>query len=365
MSVKSSWNHYNPVRIVTGPVECLGAHLSARHALVVTTSGMVRRGVVARVCQALGPATIQVWDEIKPNPDLADLDQAAARFRGTGIDLVVGLGGGSAIDAAKALAFVLGGKADLTLDRVLRQGLQPSEGQSLTMAAIPTTAGTGSEVTPFATVWDHALRRKYSLNGDFVYPTLALLDASLTLSLDPDDTLFPALDAVSHALESLWNRHRTPLSQTYALQSLALSVCALPEVLSDPTDILARRRLQEAAMLAGLAISQTKTAIAHAMSYPLTLKFSMPHGLACSFSLPGLIECYRAKSLDPIEARIISDVANLLARIHLPDIAAKFITQAEGLAEVEHMFTSERADNCSFDVDRSLVERLIEQSLPR
>ena len=118
-------------------------------------------------------------------------------------------------------------------------------------------------------------------------------------------------------------------------------------------------------MLAGLAISQTKTAIAHAMSYPLTLKFSMPHGLACSFSLPGLIECYRAKSLDPIEARIISDVANLLARIHLPDIAAKFITQAEGLAEVEHMFTSERADNCSFDVDRSLVERLIEQSLPR
>lgn len=367
MSCKSTWSHHNPVRIVSGPVECLGEYVSASNLLIVTTPGMVRRGVASRATDALSPAKINVWDEVKVNPDLDDLDLVAKRYRNRGIDLVVGLGGGSAMDAAKALAYLLAPTQTLvTLDGVLRLGQKQSAARSLALVAVPTTAGTGSEVTPFATIWDHALKQKHSLSGDFIYPTIALLDPSLTMSLDLENTLYPALDSISHSLESLWNRRRTSISKTYALQSLVMSVSALPEVLDDPSSCLARTRLQEAAMLAGLAVSQTKTAIAHAISYPLTVKHSMPHGLACSFTLPGLIERYMAASaLETVEARIVSDVADMLVRLRLPVHAAKFVSRAEGIAQLEHMFTPERADNCSFCVDRSFVKHLLETSLPR
>jgi alcohol dehydrogenase len=158
------------------------------------------------------------------------------------------------------------------------------------MVAIPTTSGTGSEVTPFATVWDHEQHKKYSLAGEWVYPDVALLDASLTLTLSEEDTLYPALDAISHALESLWNKNCTPVSRAFAFQALVLSNKALPLVIKEPNNLNARRDLQNASVLSGLAISQTRTAIAHSISYPITSRLGVPHGLACSFILPKLLE---------------------------------------------------------------------------
>jgi alcohol dehydrogenase len=361
--VRHHWSYFNPVRVVSSRLGELEPLISGQRILIVTTPGFVRRGVVERLSKAVNAMDVLVWDGVKPNPDLTDLDLAAAQLRSERIDGVVGLGGGSAIDAAKVLASALGGSNEFSLDELFRQGRSFTARQSLPLLVVPTTAGTGSEVTPFATVWDHQKGKKYSLVHESIYPHTALLDVELTLSLDRDVTLYPALDAISHALESLWNKNCTTVSKAFALQALSLLTRELPTVLREPRIIAGRRMLQEASMLAGLAISQTRTAIAHAISYPLTLRFGMPHGLACSFTLLGLIDRYLSLPLEPLEERIIRETASLLVDLSLPEQAAKFLTRAEGLAELDNMLVSERAGNCSFTVDRALVKRIVEESL--
>lgn len=281
MSDSPHWHHCHPVRITSASLEAVRDHVQGKKVLIVTTPGFVRRGVVDRLKDILAPHRVSVWDGVRPNPDVQDLDRAADTLRHHHIDNVIGLGGGSAVDAAKVLATTLPNATSPTLSQIFREPCAVTWGARLPLIAIPTTSGTGAEVTPFATVWDHERHAKYSLTGDFMYPDLALLDASLTLTLGTEDTLYPALDAISHALESLWNRNRTPITTLYAYSALERSTVALPIALSDPANWSARSDLQNASLFAGLAISHTRTAIAHAISYPLTTHFGVPHGLAC------------------------------------------------------------------------------------
>lgn len=290
MSDTPSWSHHNPVRIVCAPLETLAQHVNVHHVLLVTTSGFVKRGVVQRVKDILAGCQVTVWDGVKPNPDLQDLDAATASLRTLDIGCVLGLGGGSALDAAKVLATTIPSPTEPTLRQVFRDKAETTWAPRLPLVAVPTTSGTGAEVTPFATVWDHEKHKKHSLSGDFIYPDVALLDATLTLTLGEEDTLYPALDAISHALESLWNKNCTPVSRAFAFQVLALSSEALPLIIEEPNNIKARQELQYASVLAGMAISQTRTAIAHSISYDLTLQYGVPHGLACSFTLKSLLK---------------------------------------------------------------------------
>src|SRR5690606_4349862 len=226
---------------------------------------------------------------VNPNPGVDDIDRQAASVRASAPDLVVGLGGGSSIDTAKALARLLTQPPGSTLASHFRDGTELAPVRALSLAAIPTTAGTGAEVTPFGTVWDFAQARKYSVAGDDMYPSVAVLDPELTVGLPLDVTLSSGLDAVSHALESTWNRNAMPVTLGLATKSLQLSIPALPRLKQAPEDIQARRAMMEASLLAGLAISQTRTALAHSISYPLTARFNLAHGIACSFTLPALL----------------------------------------------------------------------------
>jgi alcohol dehydrogenase len=314
----TSWSHHNPVRVVRAPLEELARHVVAGHVLLVTTPGFMRRGVVERVRAILASCIVTVWDGVKANPDIADLDAAINSLRPLGIGCVVGLGGGSALDAAKVLATAIPSPLEPTLRQVFRNKATPHWAPRLPLVAIPTTSGTGAEVTPFATVWDHEQRQKHSLLGEFVYPDVALLDGTLTLTLGEEDTLYPALDAMSHALESLWNKNCTPVSRAFAFQALALSKEALPLAMNEPNNLLARCDLQNASVLAGMAISQTHTAIAHAMSYPLTTHFGVPHGLACSYGLSSILqENIKSISLNKTEYDTLMDVHNFLVSIDI------------------------------------------------
>lgn len=327
MSESPTWSHHNPVRIVCAPLESLAQHVKAHHVLLVTTPGFVKRGVVQRVKEVLAAHQVTVWDGVKPNPDLQDLDAATASLRSMDIGCVVGLGGGSALDAAKVLATTIASPAEPTLREVFRNKAVTEWAPRLPMVAIPTTSGTGAEVTPFATVWDHEKQKKHSLTGDFVYPDVAMLDATLTLTLGEEDTLYPALDAISHALESIWNKNSTPVSRAFAFQALTLSNEALPIVMKEQHNLKARQELQNASLLAGLAISQTRTAIAHAISYELTLKYSIPHGLACSFTLTELIDDFLKSDLciDGKYKSIIMNTRRMLCDLNLNRIMANYI----------------------------------------
>lgn len=289
--MSAGWNFYNPVKVRFG-AGTVGAALAAlpyRRMLLVTTAGMSRRGTTAWVRQACRDGIHAVHDEVLPNPEMADLDALALRHRPAGFDAIIALGGGSALDTAKVLGVLLGTPSDFTLRTHFLANRVVPEATAVPVIAIPTTAGTGSEVTPFATVWDARAIKKYSLAHPRMFPALALLDPELTKDLPWPVTLATGLDALCQALESIWNRNANPITLGFAMRAVKLAWRALDhgEVVTRTPQH--RNDLMEASLLAGLAISHTRTALCHSMSYPITARFGLPHGLACGFTMPAVL----------------------------------------------------------------------------
>ncbi|WP_169823519.1 iron-containing alcohol dehydrogenase PsrA [Azoarcus olearius] len=343
----TAWSYHNPVRVVGAGLSTLAPQLPhGRRVLLVTSRGAAERGIARQLEAALPGRTVALLDDVVPNPDLRYLDETAARLRGTEIDLVIALGGGSVLDAGKVLALLLRRPEPDLLTQCFRNRRDVAWTERLPLVAIPTTAGTGAEVTPFATVWDHERSAKHSLATPFAYPDLAVLDAALTLTLPPEHTLYPALDALSHALESLWNRSATPVSRGLALQALALAGRALPEVLAQPGNLARRADMQHASLLAGMAISQTRTAVAHAISYPLTLHHGVPHGLACSFTLPTLLRTNLDRiAHNPSERLLLEAVLAMLDTFGLGQRLLQYLQRDDVRRLHGEMFTAERSNN--------------------
>lgn len=369
VSSGASWFHYNPVRVLAGS-DALWAlpgliGKDGGRWLLVTSPGFTRRGITERVRASLGQNSpsdaVLVYDRVTPNPVLDDLDSMAAQFSGQDLTGVIALGGGSVIDAAKVLAVTMNTPVDRPLHEFFRAEWRHDWQRRAKVIAIPTTAGTGAEVTPFATVWDQERRCKYSVTGDHLFPDYCILNAELTLSLGKDETLYTGLDATSHALESLWNRNSTPVSEALALSALQLIARALPQVLRTPHDIEYRRQMQHASLLAGMAIAETRTAIAHSISYPLTLRYGIPHGLACSFTLPLILEANLEQLSDSeIKRKTLESILILLREVDFRKHVARYASRTEVLGLKEEMLTKGRADNFSFRAD---LERLLIDSL--
>ena len=268
-------------------VEVLARLVGGRRFLLVTTRGWVQRGLVRRVVDACGTPVVTI-DTITENPTLEALmalDPVLEPWRGSEV-AVVAIGGGSVLDSAKAVAAALVSGLSMSDVCDLAQGGAPLPPDAVVapLFCVPTTAGTGSEVTRTATLWD-AHGGKWSLADDRLYPQAAILDATLTMTQPDAITLSSGLDALSHAMESIWNTQHNPISDACARDAIAKIWTFLPIALAGD-DLAARAELQTAALLAGLAISATRTALAHSISYPLTGRFGLRHGLACGFTLP-------------------------------------------------------------------------------
>jgi phosphonate metabolism-associated iron-containing alcohol dehydrogenase len=284
------WRYHNPVAILFGPgaLAELPALLRRRRYAVVTYNEPMFADVVAR-CAASAGAPDLVVDDVAPNPDCALLAEQAARFRTlhSPVEAIVAIGGGSVIDSAKVFAAAGG---DFTRVRRFLE-TQKGGGQlaAIPIIAVPTTAGTGSEVTPWATVWDTQAGQKCSLSRPDLFPEHALIDPLLMVEKPRQLTISTGLDALSHALESLWNVNANPVSASYAVAAAREILDALPRLVADVRNVALRTRMAQAALYAGLAFSNTKTAIAHSMSYPMTLQHGVQHGIACSFTLPAVM----------------------------------------------------------------------------
>lgn len=371
------WSYFSPVRIVCAPGASvrLGGHVAFARMVLVTSPGFTQRGLVGRIRDALGARLVGVVDDVKPNPDVLDIDRQADAIRGLGVDAIIGLGGGSSMDTAKALARLLVQPAGITLAAHFRDGAVLAPAPALPVVAIPTTAGTGAEVTPFGTVWDFEQAKKYSVTGEDLYPAATILDPELTVGLPEDVTISSGLDAISHAFESTWNRNASPVTLGLAMKSLQLSLPALPRLLNDAGDLQARRAMMEASLLAGLAISQTRTALAHSISYPLTARFGLPHGIACSFTLPALLrfnaEVDDGRLVDLARAlgyRGVTELEvalrELFARLHILDLFPADARDAGQLSNlVDEMLTPGRADNNLREASLGDVAHLLESSL--
>jgi phosphonate metabolism-associated iron-containing alcohol dehydrogenase len=305
-----SWTYHNPVAVTFGPgcLAQLGARVGRRQAVVVTFPEAAGLGLNERLARILGDRLRGFIADIAPNPDVAELRALYARFwrEHRDCETVVAVGGGSALDTAKALIVGTpdGEFAELEASLAAGKGYAPARTKAL--ITIPTTAGTGSEVTPWATVWDRGAHRKYSLHLRETWPEAALVDPDLTMTLPASVTLQSGLDALSHALESIWNVNANPVSDTHAVAAARAMMATLPALMKDLGNADLRARASQAALQAGLAFSNTKTALAHSLSYEMTLRYGLPHGIACSFTLPLVLE--RARGRDAARDATLAQV---------------------------------------------------------
>lgn len=320
---------------------------------------------------------IRVLDTAAPNPNLDDIDSLRLMDGLDELDAIIALGGGSSIDTAKALSRILSSSRDEPISDRFWKGLPSGAGATVPIIAIPTTAGTGSEVTSTATIWDRQKGAKHSLCGDDLYPRTAIVDPALTYDLPENITVSSGLDAISHALESIWNRNANPLSMTLATQSLRLSLKALPRLNANGHDFQARSSMMQASLMAGLAISQTRTALSHSMSYPLTLEFGIPHGIACSFALPEILEFNALADDQRLEALAIElgyqtisalevELRKLLELSLSSDILSDRLSKSALTLDLrKRMFTRGRMDNNLRSVDLDDLDRILKKALNR
>lgn len=287
-------NYFNPVQSVYGPgaLSRLPELLAGRKAALVTFPEARAIGLLARLEAVLGDSLACVIDQVLPNPDVAELATTWEAFwrEHADTEVIVAVGGGSAIDTAKALMV---GNDSGRFDQLVaglagEAAFAPTRFK--TLIAVPTTAGTGSEVTPWATIWDRERQKKYSLHLRETWPAYAVIDPELMLSLPATVTLQSGLDALSHALESIWNVNANPVSDTFAIAAVRDTLEVLPALMREPQSLALRGRMALAALKAGMAFSNTKTALAHSISYEMTLRHGLPHGIACSFTLPMVLE---------------------------------------------------------------------------
>lgn len=291
-------------RFIFGPgqIEQLGTvarQLGARRVFVVSDAGVVAAGHFQRGQASLVQQGLEVlgFHELHENPTTAEVDAGLAIARDYGPDLLVGLGGGSSMDCAKGINFLLAGGGEIKD----YWGIGKAKGVLLPMIAVPTTAGTGSEAQSFALISDAHTHVKMACGDPQAACRIAILDPELTLTQPPRVTALTGIDALTHALETSVTRSRTYLSSAYAQSAFEHLAASFSAVITDPTDLEHRGRMQWGACLAGLAIETSMLGAAHALANPLTARYGLAHGQAVGVMMPHVV---RFNARDPEIARI-------------------------------------------------------------
>jgi alcohol dehydrogenase len=268
--------------------------LGASKAFLVTDPGVREAGILAKAEDCLRAASMAfaVCDRVKPDSGSALIDETAGELRKSGCDVVVGIGGGSSLDTAKAVA-ALATNPGSSLDYV---GLHKVRNRPLPTVAVPTTAGTGSEVTLWSVFTDETRAVKVAIGGVMIYPSVALCDPELTLGLPPTLTAATGMVALAHAIECLTNNACQPVSASLALTAIELIGANLRSAVLNGRVIEARYAMMLASTMAGMAMNPTRLGLAHALAMPLgSWDLHVPHGVALAVTLPVVMEFnYRA-----------------------------------------------------------------------
>lgn len=285
--------------------------LGAKRVLLVTDPGLAEAGHPERALDLLRHDGLDVllFDQVSPDPTTADVERGLAVARDAKIDLLVGLGGGSSMDCAKGINFLLtnGGRMEDYM------GFGKAARPMLPMIAVPTTSGTGSEAQSYAIIARESDHMKMACGDRKAACRIAILDPELTLSMPHGVTAATGIDALSHALESFVTNRRSAISSLFSREAWKLLSRSFPRVLDNPLDIEARGNMLLGAHLAGMAIENSMLGAAHACANPLSAHLGMTHGVAVGLMLPHVIR-YNAAVADPQYAELAS-----LVRISPPN----------------------------------------------
>lgn len=293
--------------------------------LFVTDPGIRRLGLCDPAISSLVTtgAQVNVFDQVEADPSEATLMAAVSLGRSAGVSGVVGFGGGSSLDVAKLAALLLG--SNEKLDDAW--GVGNAKGPRLPLILVPTTAGTGSEVTPVSIITVGA-DEKRGVSSPIILPDIAILDAELTLSLPPAITAATGIDAMVHAIEAYTskNANNNPLSRLLAREALRLLGANIETAVFDGKDLEARSAMLLGSMLAGQAFANSPVAAVHALAYPIGGIFHVPHGLCNALVLPHVLR-FNSPECTALYAEIASDA--------FPHIATKKGVQARSASFIE------------------------------
>jgi len=292
LSLLAAFDYQPRTRVVFGEgavarVGDLAKEIGAKRALLVTDKGIAAAGHSLRATGFLEAAglSVTIFDEVRENPSTLDVERCVQSARAAGIDLIIGLGGGSSMDTAKGANFILtnGGQIQDYW------GVGKATKAMLPLIAIPTTAGTGSECQSFALISDEQSHQKMACGDPKAAARVAILDPLLTISQPVRVSACTGIDALAHALETAVSKRRSAHSAIYSREAFRLCHGGLERVLNDPNDLEARGMMQLGAAFAGTAIENSMLGAAHAAANPLTAHFGVPHGQAVGLMLPVVV----------------------------------------------------------------------------
>ena len=333
-----SFSYYMPTKIIYGrnSLKDIDVYINHRKSLLVTSQGFVKRGLVDKIVTYTNNI-VGVISSVKSHPEFVDIEEIYRQAYQNQFELIIAIGGGSVMDVAKFISVHNTNKDYQFIEDLTKEKIPKKDYKIIPIISIPTTAGTGSEVTPYSTIWDVQEKQKYSLNLPDLFSEVAMYDPVLTLTVPRDITIQTGLDALSHSLESIWNKNASPVTINYAVKSAKLIVNNLVKLSNDLKNLEYRDNLMEACMYAGLAFSNTQTAAAHAMSYYITAYKGIDHGIACSFTLPTLIDNVigKHKFIDKALIEIFGDLSSNKLRSILADLGVKTSFSDYGIGSTE------------------------------
>lgn len=278
--------------------------LGGRRVLLVTDAGLKAAGHEARAVDILhrGGMDVSLFDEVQPNPTTDEVDRGTAFAKERSIDLIVGLGGGSSMDCAKGINFLLtnGGRMEDYW------GVGKATRPMLPMIAVPTTAGTGSEAQSFAVISHAKTHAKMACGDKKAAVRVALLDPELTLTMPANVTAVTGIDAISHAVESYVCTKRNPVSQMFARRAWRMLSRAFPVVIREPQNLTARGGMLIGSHLAGAAIENSMLGATHALANPVTAHFGVTHGIAIGILLPHVVR-YNGTAVESLYRNLVVD----------------------------------------------------------
>ncbi len=282
-----NWDYIQPVEIHFGKgrvneIKNIASSLGCKKGILVASPFFFKSGLAKKIMEESDGMLVASYGDVSPNPDVTEVDACADIIRQNNIEFVVVIGGGSPMDCAKAAASV-----SLTKDSIRKYhgtGISLPE-EHLPLIAVPTTAGTGSEVTCVSVLSDHANGKKAPIVSNGFYPVAAIIDPELTYTMPPAVTAGTGIDVLSHAIEGYWSKGHQPICDALAIHAASLVFKYLYRAYTNPDDEEAREKMCEASVIAGLAFTLPKTTSSHACSFPLTNIYHIPHGEACGLTL--------------------------------------------------------------------------------
>lgn len=286
------WEYMQPVVIHfgNGKIKELGDEIlnfGGKNGILITSPSFEKRGIVEKIKSDSKGLIKVVYSNISPNPDVAECEECISLIKKNDCDFVVAVGGGSVLDCSKAAAVMC--MSDRPVKEYLDDaGLLPDK--SIPLIAVPTTAGTGSEITCVSVLSDHERGLKKPLSCKAFYPELAIVDPELTYSVPKHITASTGMDVLCHAIEAYWSKYHQPICDSLAFHAASLVFEYLRTAVNEPDNKEAREKMAEASVIAGLAFTIPKTTSAHACSYPLTNYLGIAHGEACALTIDYFLE---------------------------------------------------------------------------